>query len=805
VAKKLEDYRAKRDFGATPEPPGAAGDGSRDLARFVIQEHHARRLHWDLRLERDGALASWAIPNGVPGDPKQNRKAVRTEDHPLEYIDFEGDIPKGEYGAGKMKVWDSGTYECHKWRDDEVIVTFHGERVSGRYALFRAGSDPKDWMIHRMDPPADPEREPMPARVVPMMAKLGELPRAEDRYAFEVKWDGIRAILYSEPGRTRIEGRRLTDITGRYPELRPLGRELGSRSAVLDGEIVALDAEGKPSFERLQHRMHLTGESRINRRAQEIPVTYMVFDVLYLDGRSLMRLPYEERRARLDELALEGPSWRTPRSHAGQGRALFQASAEQGLEGVIAKRLDSFYEPGRRSGAWVKVKNKRRQELVVGGWMPGEGKRESSIGALLVGYHDADGALRYAGRVGSGFKDRDLDYLLERLQPLSRRTNPFHGTPKPPRGAIFVRPELVCEVEFTEWTNEGILRHPVYKKLVDMDPAEVVLTQRDPEPAGLPEEAEEPSDLSIGPLRTLPGGAAEVEIEGRKLRLSNLDKVMYPKVGFTKGQLIDYYARVSPALLPHLHGRPLTLKRYPDGVEGQHFYEKQCPSHRPEWVQTASVWSRHNARSIDYCLANDLPTLVWAANLAALELHTSLALAEDVERPTTMVFDLDPGAPADIVDCCRVGLWVRDLFGGLGLESFAKTSGSKGLQVYVPLNVETSYAETKPFAKAVAELLAKQHPKKVVSRMSKELRAGKVLVDWSQNDEHKTTVCVYSLRARERPTVSTPVEWDEVEAALRAKDPGRLTFESDDVLARVEEGGDLFAPALTLRQALPSF
>jgi bifunctional non-homologous end joining protein LigD len=810
VAEKLRDYRAKRDFGTSPEPAGRDGEGRPELARFVVQEHHARRLHWDLRLERDGVLASWAIPNGIPEDPKDNRKAVHTEDHPLQYIDFEGEIPKGEYGAGTMKVWDAGTYECHKFREDEVIVTFHGQRLTGRYALFRAGKDPKDWMIHRMDPPADPEREPMPEHVVPMLAKIGGLPRDQAAHAFEIKWDGIRAIVYAEPGRMRIEGRSLTDITAQYPELRPLGRQLGSRSAILDGEIVALDEQGKPSFGRLQQRMHLTGESRIKRRAKEVPATYMVFDVLYLDGRSLMRLPYEERRARLDELGLEGASWRTPRAHPGEGRTLLEASAEQGLEGIIAKRLDSAYEPGRRGGAWVKVKNKRRQELVIGGWMPGEGKRESSIGALLVGHHDADpplrgagGVLRYGGRVGTGFKQRDLDYLQERLAPLRRKTSPFHGTPKPPRGAIFTAPELVCEVEFTEWTSEGILRHPAYKGLVDMDPADVVLGHVEPE--GVAEQSPDGADATLGPLRRLQAGAVEAEIDGRKLRLSNLDKVLYPKAGFTKGQVIDYYARVSPALLPHLQGRPLTMKRYPDGVEGQFFYEKQCPSHRPEWVETASIWSRHNGRNIDFCLVNELPTLVWAANLADLELHTSLALAQEIERPTMMVFDLDPGAPADIVDCCRVGLWVRDLFDGLGLQSFAKTSGSKGLQVYVPLNVEATYDETKPFAKAVAELLEKQHPKKVVSRMSKELRGGKVLVDWSQNDEHKTTVSVYSLRARERPTVSTPIAWDEVERALRSKDADGLRFEAEELLARVEEQGDLFAPVLTLQQALPSF
>jgi bifunctional non-homologous end joining protein LigD len=803
VAEKLADYKRKRDFAKTKEPAGGKRQGKSKLPRFVVQEHHARRLHWDLRLEHDGVLASWAIPNGIPQDPKENRKAVHTEDHPLEYIDFEGEIPKGEYGAGTMKVWDAGTYEPEKFRDDEVIVTFHGERLTGRYVLFRAGKDEKDWMIHRMDPPVDPDREPMPERLVPMLATAGKLPADEERWSFEVKWDGVRAVVYSQPGRFRIEGRRLTDMTDRYPELRPLNRQLGSRDAVLDGEIVAFDENGKPSFERLQSRMHLTGESRVKRRAKEIPVTLAIFDLLYLDGRSLMQLPYEERRERLEELGLEGPNWRTPAAHPGEGSALKDASEQQGLEGIVAKRLDSPYEPGRRSRNWLKIKNKRRHELVIAGWLPGEGKRENTIGALLVGFHTPEGSLRYAGRVGSGFTDRALRDLEERLTPLKRKGSPFEGPPKPPRGAIFVEPELVCEVEYTEWTSEMVLRHPAYKGLCSgMDPGDVVLGE-----AEIEDEIPEAADEGIlGPLRRLKGkNRYEAEVDGRKLSLSNLDKVLYPKPGFTKGQVIDYYARIAPALLPHLAGRPLTMKRYPDGVEGQFFYEKQCPSHRPDWVQTAAVWSRHNKANIDFCLVNDLPTLVWAANLADLELHTSLSMAAAIERPTMMVFDLDPGEPADIVDCCRVGLWVRELFDGLGLESFPKTSGSKGLQVYVPLNVETSYEETKPFARAVAELLEKQHPEHVVSRMTKSLRPGRVLVDWSQNDEHKTTVNVYSLRAKERPTVSTPVSWDEVEACLRKESANVITFDSEQVLSRVDEQGDLFAPVLTLTQELPSF
>jgi bifunctional non-homologous end joining protein LigD len=294
-----------------------------------------------------------------------------------------------------------------------------------------------------------------------------------------------------------------------------------------------------------------------------------------------------------------------------------------------------------------------------------------------------------------------------------------------------------------------------------------------------------------------------VDIAGRQLKLSNLDKVLYPEVGFTKAQLIDYYARIAPVLLPHLKGRPLTMKRYPSGVTGQFFYEKNCPTHRPEWVKTAPVWSEGNNRWMDYCLAEDLPTLVWAANLADIELHTSLSLAKKIERPTFLVFDLDPGAPADIVQCCQVGLRVKKIFENLGLESFAKTSGSKGLQVYVPLNAAVTYEQTKPFAKEIARILERAQPKQVVSDMKKSLRAGKVFVDWSQNDQHKTTICVYSLRAKEKPTASTPLAWKEVEQCLKKKDASLLVFESGQTLERVEKHGDLFEPVLKLKQKLP--
>ncbi len=474
MADRLDRYRSKRDFDATPEPGGAVdGDEGAPRERFVVHEHHARRLHWDLRLERGGVLVSWAVPKGIPPDPARNHLAVHTEDHPLEYIEFAGEIPAGQYGAGTMKIWDRGTYETHKFRDEEVMITFHGERLHGRYVLFRTRG--KDWMIHRMDPPEDPDREPMPERVEPMLARTGELPRASDsgdeasgrgrgEWAYEIKWDGVRAIGYVDGGRLRLESRNGNDITPRYPELRGLGPELGSQGAILDGEVVAFE-DGRPSFQKLQSRMHLTSEHAVRRLSVSDPVVYMIFDLLWLDGHSLMDEPYEERRAKLLELGLTGPSWQTPAHHVGDGQALLDASRAQGLEGIIAKRRDSPYFPGRRSTGWVKVKNIRRADAVIGGWLPGQAGRSGRLGALVVGFYE-EGELRYAGRVGSGFTESELARLGTLLNGLARDDSPFGGR-QPPKETRFVEPTLVCVVDYSEITKANTLRQPSYKGLRD--------------------------------------------------------------------------------------------------------------------------------------------------------------------------------------------------------------------------------------------------------------------------------------------------------------------------------------------------
>jgi bifunctional non-homologous end joining protein LigD len=477
---KLAEYRGKRDASRTPEPvpavpPGAEGGAGPGGAAgiFVVQEHHARRLHWDFRLERDGVLVSWALPKGVPDDPGVNHLAVHTEDHPLEYADFHGEIPRGEYGAGTVTIWDHGTYDVLKWDEREVKVELHGERLAGGYVLFATGG--KNWMIHR-------ERMPLPAAIKPMLATQGDMPARDlGAWSVEFKWDGVRALAFIETGRLRLASRTGKDITATYPEVVGLGHAIGRKQALLDGEIVAF-SDGRPDFEALQPRMHVTSPAQAVRLAEQTPVTYLAFDVLQLDGRPLTALPYAERREILEEIMPNGGAWLSPPRFAGEDmEAVLSASVANGLEGVVIKRLDSAYDPGARSGAWRKIKNQLRQEVVVAGWKPGQGNRAGLVGSLLVGYYEtgADGArrLQYCGHVGTGFSDKTLRMLTRRLEPLRRPDNPF-DSPVPPeyaRPAVWVEPRLVVDVTFVRWTRAGRMIAPAFQGLRDdKDPADVV-------------------------------------------------------------------------------------------------------------------------------------------------------------------------------------------------------------------------------------------------------------------------------------------------------------------------------------------
>lgn len=478
MTSRLDRYRAKRRRDRTPEPlperdPEDGGRGSPGRGdAFVIHEHHARRLHWDVRLERDGALVSFAVPKGLPTEPGTVRLAVHTEDHPLEYATFSGEIPAGEYGAGRMTIWDRGRYETVKWSEREVAVVLHGERVDGRYVFFHAGHSGDDrgddWRVIRSDPAPDPDWTPLPALVRPMLAVTGVLPAPgeDDEWGYEFKWDGVRALARVDGGRATLFSRRGEDITDVYPELRPLGERLGSTQVWLDGEIVAMRA-GLPSFAALQGRMN-AGERRARRLAERQPVTYLVFDLLHLDGHPCVDLPYHQRRALLERLELTGEHWRVPPSFHGGGPAVADTAADQELEGVIAKRLDSPYRPGERSGSWLKITELRTLEAVIGGWRPGEGRRSDTFGSLMLGVPTGDGAgLRYVGQVGTGFSDEELHRLTGRLNDSPRHTSPFSGElPRDrARGAHWVTPALVAEVAFKSWTDDGRLRAPTWRGL----------------------------------------------------------------------------------------------------------------------------------------------------------------------------------------------------------------------------------------------------------------------------------------------------------------------------------------------------
>jgi bifunctional non-homologous end joining protein LigD len=729
--------------------------------RFVVEQHDAAHLHWDLRLERDGVLVCWALPRGVPLDPHDDRIAVRTEDQPLAAL------------AAADAVVDGGTYACHEWSARKVEVTLRGDRLEGRYGLHPIGGEAgRAWAIHRLDPPSDPERLPLPRHLPPMLARAGTLPspQEDEQWGYEVKWDGVRALLWSDHGHVRIESRTQREITERYPDVHGLGRALGAREALLDGELVAFEDDGRPSFERLQRRMHVEGGAAIRRAARACPVTYVAFDLLHLDGRSLLELPYAERRARLEQLALEGPAWRTPRFRRGGGAELLAATREHGLEGVVAKRLDSRYESGRRSDAWRKLRHRLREQLAIGGWTEGEGERTGRLGSLLLGVRERPGGpLRFAGGVGSGFTEAILDELLSRLGPLARAGSPFdEGTP--PRGARFVEPRLVADVEFSDWTAEGRVRQAVFKGLCgDRSPEQLV-----------------------------------GEAIGRPLPVADWEQVLFPATGFTKGDLIAYYTRIASTLLPHLRDRPLALRRWPEGVEREPSPDTSCPAQRPAWVQTASIYRRAERRRIASCVASEPATLAWAGSLAAIELHLSLALARDPRRPTAVVFELEPGAPAGLAECAEVALVLHGLFERLGLGSVVKTSGGGGLHVLLPLGEGVAtHARTKPFARRVAALLEQQLPELAVSSTSRRSRAGRVLVDWSANAEGATTLAPYSLRAGERPLASTPLAWAELRAAHASGAADALAFGPEAVLARVAEHGDPFAPMLALTQRLP--
>ena len=767
MAKQLSEYRRKRDPKQTPEPFGGKKRGKQPI--FVVQRHDARRLHYDFRLERNGALASWAVPKGVPLEPGQRALAVHVEDHPLEYANFEGVIPKGQYGAGPVEIWDNGTYELvEEKKDGGLTVRLHGERLEGVWTLVPAKLDgnPKNWLLlkKREEGAAEPEER---RKYKPMLATLESTVPQGGGWLFEVKWDGYRAVAAVRGGDATLTSRNDNDLTGRFESVaKEIAKAAKTPDCVLDGEVCAIGEDGRVTFSAMQQ-----GKSGTR-------YVYVVFDVLEVEGKPLVGLPFTERHERLAKLLDRGNQVVQLSETFDDGEALYRAAVEQEFEGIMAKRADSKYQPGKRTRDWLKIKTHGRQEFVIAGYTKGQGRRSGRFGALVLGAFRGS-ELAYVGNCGTGFTDEEIDRLLGKLRALERRTSPFSAVPRMPRvrknDVIWVEPKLVCDVEFVEWTHDGHLRAPAYKGLREDKPASEVRREE--------------------PL------TSEIKKGKRVLKLSNLDKPFWPDEGITKGDLLSYYRAVAPAVVPHLKDRPFTMKRYPDGAYGKFFFQKDAPKHMPEWIKTVEIMvstreKPRQRRKIAAPLVNDELALLWMVNMGCIDLNTWYSRVDKPSRPDWVLFDLDPSDDVGFKETVEVALLVKQALETVELESVVKTSGSDGIHVLVPIARRHTYDETREFSEMVASALARTHRGLVTTEWSKRKRRG-VLIDSNQNGEGKTIASVYSPRPREGAPVSTPLRWDEVNEKL---DPREFTM--DVVLGRVEKHGDLFEPVLHGKQSL---
>ena len=852
---RLQTYRSKRDFRRTPEPaPESRGQARKgDAPIFVVHKHDATRLHYDLRLEINGVLASWAIPKGPSHDPGEKRLAVQTEDHPLSYAGFEGHIPEGEYGGGDSLLWESGTYDTvppgqasAQLEKGHLLVELNGQKLKGRWHLIRTrlrGSGTKtQWLCFKAkDETANPDydvtverpesvksgqvethgparrarkkaaavKKPAAKRAAkavprtpeallervwpPMLARLSVPEESgDDTHVYEVKYDGFRAVAAMVGGKLALQSRRGNDLCGRFPELAKALRGLGAHDVVVDGEIVALDPEGRSRFQLLQN------QSGVEQR-------FVIFDVLWLDGEDLRSLPLEERRARLETL-LEGaalPLQLSERLELTQAKAMSEAK-RRGWEGLIAKRKGSPYV-GTRSGDWLKLKVIAGQEVVILGYLPIQNERaKTEIGALLVGVHGPDG-FHDVGKVGTGFSSqsrRELKQLLDK----DRVSEPVAVDARPRRDAVWVKPRHVAQVHFTEWTEDGRLRHPVYEGLrMDKKPGDVVrerpaLVTKGGAPARKRAAPARATRAATGSRRAPTALAARTAAvrkpeaaEGR-VKLTHGERVLFPDSGLTKADVFAYYREVAPLMIPVLADRPISMQQWPAGIQAPGFFRHE-PSGIPEWLPSLRV--KHEEKTIRHVNVKDEEALLWLANQSALTLHMWLSQAPKLAQPDFLVMDLDPGK-GGWNDVVTVAMSLREKLEARGLRSYPKTSGKRGLHVVIPLTPGHTYAQTQAFADLLARELEEDLGDISTTERSIKARGGRLYLDAGQNARGKTVVAPYSLRAKECAPFSAPVQWSEVTKKL---DPTRFNLKT--LRKRLDAVGDLFAEAVKDRQKLP--
>jgi len=891
--RRLDRYREKRNFTRSPEPrgddPGAAHPAG--SLRFVVQKHAASHLHYDLRLEMGGVMKSWAVPRGPSRDPGVRRLAMKVEDHPVEYNDFEGTIPVGEYGGGTVMLWDRGSYLPDEIAANEDVeravlggyergrlsLTFRGERLRGSYSLIRTATEEggvrSRWLlVKRKDADAAPGGDitgealtsvesgrtmdeiaageggrrvwhsdrprrastptpgpgvpPKPdfSSTLPMLARSGVRIPAGEGWTFEPKYDGIRILAFATAASVALITRNGLDKARQFPEivkaLSELSADLGT-SLVLDGELVALEAGRIARFEGLQARMHLTDPLQIERHSRDSAAALIAFDVLVIGEEVKIELPWRERREALERILLPRVSEQIRLSETSPDRAALARRAEkEGWEGLMAKRVESRYRPGRRTPDWLKLKMENRQEFVVGGWTEPRGSR-AFLGAILLGYYAADGGFVYAGHTGSGFDRQSLEAMHRKLKKLERKTPPFTARPRPNALAHWTTPRVVVEVKFNEWTSDGRLRQPVFLGFRDdRDPRQVVrepgaspeaLEESDPDLASRGSEADTGVPPAVAPqgdrgaqdegaedtpaarkIRVISAqGAGELKLgRGVAIGLTSLDKVFYPGTAHTKADLLIYYARMADLILPWMKDRPLVLKRFPNGVEGESFYQQAAPDAVPEGVrvETLHLEGKEQRRFV----GGHLATLLYTIQLGAISFDPWHSRVTDLDSADYTILDLDPGPGTPFGTVVKVAGRVREEMDAFGLGGALKTSGSRGLHIYLPLPSGTPLDAATLVARIVATRVARKHPKiATIERTTRKRPSGTVYVDFLQNILGKTVAGVYAVRAGVAPTVSTPLSWDELTPDL---DPAVFTI--DSVPARIGRRGDLWSAAM---------
>lgn len=788
----LEDYRRKRDFNKTPEP--SAELNNENKGRFVIQRHKATRLHYDLRLEMEGVLKSWAVPKGPSMNPGDKRLAIQTEDHPVKYLNFEGTIPKGNYGAGEMFIWDEGIYKSvqdnreliDQLENGNLKIEFFGKKLKGEFSLIitNRGEGKNQWLLIKkkdrystdLDYDAElyiPENLSQEIKVreldsgdpvKPMLATLHKKIFNKPGWIYELKWDGYRMIANIEDGKVSIHSRNGITYNSRFPNL-VKDLERIPHNVILDGEVVVLDETGIPIFQELQNYDSSTSGS----------LRFYVFDMLFLNGHSMLELPLLERKSLIPEV-LEDTVLSVYCDHVeGMGTTFFDKAVEAGMEGVIAKKADSVYTPGYRSENWLKIKAHESQEALICGYTDSEG---SPFGSLILGVFK-EAKLVYVGNCGTGFSFDQKRSLLKKMEKLKVNESPFQGRLNlKGRAANWIKPDLICEVVFSEWTKKGRMRHPVYKGLrEDKIPVEI---QKESENTGLNSRGKAPSKSNA------------LEVDGRLINFTNLDKIYWPDSGLQKYDLIDYYIKVADCILPYLKDRPQNLHRHPNGINKKGFYQKDNEGLLEKWINTTKIYSKSSDRDIEYMLCQDEATLLYMANLGCIEINPWNSRIQNLERPDYAVIDLDPSEQNNFDEVVEVAKVAKEILDQAHIKAYCKTTGSRGIHIYMPLGANYTYEEARDFTKIICYFILERTKKLTSMERTVRNRKGKIYLDYLQNRRGQTLAAPYCVRPKKSAPVSAPVEWKELKRGLKITD-----FTLKNMPSRLDKKGDIFKGVLS--------